>query len=188
VTGFLPLITTTCLEVVIMADNDGSFGLKCFTCHLSPNCKSIKPLAFGEKWPGNIDWTFVFVIACGIKLLDVLVIAIITLKFMFCRSDAILKCMLKIFSWLLVFPWVVATPVFGVVYFKLLPAVGKDLPTLLGPMFSEQVGLIFLIMFIIGCVFWLITLASLPFMYKQLQEPSTMVEEFVENEEYVVAR
>ena len=113
-----------------MADNDGSFGLKCFTCHLSPNCKSIKPLAFNSKWPGNIDWTFTFVVACGIKLLDVLVIAIITLKFMFSKSDAIWKSILKIASWLLVFPWIVITPVLGTVYFKLLPAVSKDLQKL----------------------------------------------------------
>ena len=123
---FIPPVITTCLQVLLLSYADGKIGLRCFTCHLSPNCQDIKPMTLRAKWPGSIDWYFAFLISCAVKMFDVYVIAIITLKFICDKKEAVLRTILKLFSWLVVFPWILVTPILGIFVFVLFPSLQYD--------------------------------------------------------------
>ena len=130
--GFFPSIITTCLEIVIIAKLYSPTGIKCFTCHLSPHCKDINPMDLENSWPDSVHWVKIFIIGTCIKLLDVFVIAIVSLKFMVDFNQPAWITTTKFLMWLIVFPWIVITPVIGVIRWVLVPSLESKLISISG--------------------------------------------------------
>lgn len=137
---FGPSIITACLQVVLLAKMDGKMGLRCFACHLSPTCQDIQPLTLNFKWPGRIDWIFTFYLALAVKLFDMYVIAGITLTFILDMADVVIKSVLKIISWLILFPWILFTPVFGCAYFVLFASLSSKMGENEAYFYGQDVG------------------------------------------------
>jgi len=159
--GFFPSIITTCLEVVIIAKLYSPSGIKCFTCHLSPHCEDINPMDFENSWPDNVHWIKIFIIGTCIKFLDVFVIAIVSLKFMVDFNQPVWVTTTKFFMWLIVFPWIVVTPVIGVIRWVLVPALDSKI--------VAMDGTPWLVAFVVGIAMMVASCISLPFLCKHCE-------------------
>ena len=185
---FIPPVITTCLEVLLLGLADQRSGLRCFTCHLSPNCEDIQPVTLKAKWPGSIDWFFAFLIACAVKIFDIYVIACITLKFILDpKSEPWSKTLCKILSWLVAFPLILMTPVFGIVVFVLVPGlkVPESENLLLEYFPSEQLKvfqLIMLILFVTGAVLFLLIVVFMSCICKTIMSKKPVMDEIIEDD------
>lgn len=116
---FVPYIISTCLSALIFVKESGRGGLRCFTCRISNRCEDIDPLT-AESYPSSFPWLTLVGLSYILKLIDCVIIGGTTLTFVIEKNNKIHSVVLKCIGWLIVFPWLVATPLFGVLRYSVV--------------------------------------------------------------------
>ncbi|CBY41548.1 unnamed protein product [Oikopleura dioica] len=126
---FLPYIVSTCLVAIIYMRESGKSGLRCFICRLAfddpeRGCIDIDPTSFSGQFPTPETKWLGMVVACYVlKLFDCISIGLTTLTFVCSKKDAWWKWIIKFLGWVVVFPWMIATPLFGVLRYQVISEV-----------------------------------------------------------------
>jgi len=124
---FAPYIVSACLAAKIFLLETGRGGLRCFVCRLSTTCSDIDPsLSATNNYPGDFAWAKLVVASYIIKLIDCVIIGGTTLTFVMSKRDAIWASVVKFIGWIVVFPWLVATPLLGVYLYEVVESVTPD--------------------------------------------------------------
>jgi len=124
---FAPYIVSACLAAKIFLLETGNGGLRCFVCRLSTTCSDIDPsLSATNNFPGDFAWAKLVVASYIIKLIDCVIIGGTTLTFVMSKRDAIWASIVKFIGWIVVFPWLVATPLLGVYLYEVIESVTPD--------------------------------------------------------------
>lgn len=117
---YVPYIISTCLCALIFVKESGKSGLRCFICRLANDakCQDIDPLS--SDFPASFPWLTIVFLSYGLKLLDCVIIGGTTLTFVMEKKDKIWNSIFKFIGWMVVFPWLVATPLLGIFRYQVI--------------------------------------------------------------------
>lgn len=118
---YVPYIISTCLCALIFVKESGKGGLRCFICRLANDnlCEDIDPLAI-NSYPSSFPWLTMVLLSYALKLLDCFIIGGTTLTFVMEKKNSLWQLIFKFIGWMIVFPWLVATPLLGIFRYQVI--------------------------------------------------------------------